>query len=46
MMSRAPRIPHAQMIALSRPDPALVTWRPWLGVMVGVALLLAGLLGG
>ncbi|MGC3997770.1 MAG: hypothetical protein QM767_09875 [Anaeromyxobacter sp.] len=42
-MHRAPRIPRAHVIALSQPDPALATWRPWLAVALGVALLLAAL---
>jgi hypothetical protein len=33
------------VIALSRPDPAMLEWRDWTAAAIGLALLLAGLLG-
>ncbi len=46
-MPPAPRIPRAQVIALSRPEPldAHVPWREWLAAAVALALLAGGLLG-
>jgi hypothetical protein len=41
-MHRAPRIPRAQVMALSRPDPLL--WRSWSAVAVALGLLLLALL--
>jgi hypothetical protein len=43
-MPRAPRIPRAEVIALYAPDPALVTWRPWVVAGVGLGLVLAGVM--
>ncbi len=44
-MPRAPRIPRAQVIALSRPAPIEVPWREWAAIAVALLLLGAGLLG-
>ncbi|WP_242395795.1 hypothetical protein [Anaeromyxobacter oryzisoli] len=44
-MHRAPRIPHAHAIALTRSDPVLVPWRAWTTAAIVLAVLLAGLLG-
>jgi hypothetical protein len=44
-MPPAPRIPRAQVIALSRPEPLDARWREWLAVAVALALLAGGLLG-
>jgi hypothetical protein len=43
-MHRAPRIPRAQVMALSRPDPLLSEWRSWSAVAVALGLLLLALL--
>jgi hypothetical protein len=43
-MRHAPRIPRAQVIALSRPDPALLRWQEWGTAVLAVALLVLALL--
>ncbi len=44
-MPRAPRIPRAQVIALSHPEPIVLPWREWAAVAIALLLLGAGLLG-
>jgi hypothetical protein len=41
----APRIPRAQVIALSHPNPVRVASDDWVATAVAVGLLLIGLLG-
>lgn len=43
-MPRAPRIPRAQVVALSRPDPVLSRWTEWGVVVFAVTLLVMALL--
>jgi hypothetical protein len=40
-----PRIPRAQVIALSHPAPVRGKWDGWIVAAVAVGILLAGLLG-
>jgi hypothetical protein len=44
-MRPAPRLPRAQVVALSQPDPLLLSWRAWWPVLAALAILLAGLVG-
>jgi hypothetical protein len=44
-MLRSPRIPHAQVLTLSRLAPVAIPNREWTIAAIACALLLAGLLG-
>ncbi|BDG04438.1 hypothetical protein [Anaeromyxobacter oryzae] len=44
-MRHAPRLPRAQVIAMTRRDPILGPWDGWTPVVIALAVLLLALLG-
>jgi hypothetical protein len=45
MLRHDPRFPRAHAVALTRRLPAFAGWNEWEVAAIGLALLLAGLLG-